>query len=108
MGISYVEKLKQLTSVYRKAVVDEDNKDKNGYYNFSRTFSLLCQIQWEKGRIYIKSYFVSSLDYANTASSYEWPSTVGYFKGLLNLGQEKKEEDKFLINLLCYYTDKRR
>ena len=32
------EKLKLLTSVYRKAVGDEDNNDKNGYHNFGHTF----------------------------------------------------------------------
>jgi hypothetical protein len=37
------------------------------------------------------------------------PSTLGYLKELLNLGQEKKKkEDKFLINLLFYYMDKMR
>jgi ABC-type oligopeptide transport system substrate-binding subunit len=52
---------------------------------------LSCAKYNGKKEVFIsKVTLFQSLDYANTASSYEWPSTVGYFKGLINLGQEKK------------------
>jgi hypothetical protein len=81
------KKLKLLTSVHWKGRDEDDNKGKNEYSNFSRTSSSLCQIQW-KNEVFIAK--VTSFQAWITIIPHQTvnePSTVGYFKGLLDLSQ---------------------
>lgn len=83
--------MKLLASVHRKGRDEEDNKDKNGYYDFSHTSSLPYAKYNGKKDVFIAKVtsFQAWIMLIILHQALNGPSTIGYFKGLLDLSLRK-------------------
>lgn len=92
MGIK--NKIKNTYTVHKKGENEEDNKDKNRFFNFSHTSSPLSQIQCGEHVFITKVTLFQAWIMAIPHHAMNKQSTFGYFKGLLDLGQEKIKEKR--------------